>query len=79
MGPGWHLRPQAFAPQASVMAAGVRDDVTTSIPVSCEGVKTHVFMDDSIEFSGRRIASEGRGRSTLDFPLIRDAQSQDQP
>ena len=25
--PGWRLRPQAFAPQASVMAAGVRDDV----------------------------------------------------
>jgi hypothetical protein len=27
MGPGWHLRPRAFAPQASVMATGVRDDV----------------------------------------------------
>src|SRR5262252_1057306 len=25
--PGWRQRPQAFAPQASVMAAGVRDDV----------------------------------------------------
>ena len=52
MGPGWHLRPRAFAPQASVMASGVQDDVATSIPVSCDGVKTHVFMDDSIEFSG---------------------------
>src|SRR5713101_6590528 len=28
MGPGWHLRPRAFAPQASVMAASVRDDVS---------------------------------------------------
>ena len=25
-----------------------------SIPVSCDGVKTHVFMDDSIAFSGKR-------------------------
>jgi hypothetical protein len=28
MGPGWHLQPRAFAPQASVMASGVRDDVS---------------------------------------------------
>src|SRR4030095_9901569 len=28
MSPGWRLRPRAFAPQASVMAAGVRDDVS---------------------------------------------------
>src|SRR5262249_20262760 len=48
----WHLRPRAFAPQASVMTSSVQDDVATSIPVSCDGVKTHVFMDDSIEFSG---------------------------
>src|SRR4029453_12252448 len=27
IGPGWHLQPRAFAPQASVMASGVRDDV----------------------------------------------------
>ena len=27
MGPGWHQRPRTFAPQASVMATGVRDDV----------------------------------------------------
>src|SRR5215831_3177844 len=27
MGPGWRLRPRAFAPQTSVMAASVRDDV----------------------------------------------------
>jgi len=27
MAPGWRLRPWAFAPQASVMAAGVRDAV----------------------------------------------------
>src|SRR6516162_2029970 len=26
MGPGWRKRPRTFAPQASVMAAGVRDD-----------------------------------------------------
>src|SRR5215831_19350954 len=26
MGPGWRQRPRTFAPQASVMAAGVRDD-----------------------------------------------------
>ena len=52
MGPGWHLRPRAFAPQASVMASSEQDDVATIIPVSCDGVKTHVFMDDSIEFSG---------------------------
>jgi hypothetical protein len=30
------------------MTAGVRDDVAMSIPVSCDGVKMHVFMDDSI-------------------------------
>src|SRR3989441_12185954 len=28
MGPGWHLRPRAFTPQASVMASGERDDVS---------------------------------------------------
>ena len=39
-----HLRPRAFAPQASVMASSEQDDVATSIPVSCDGVKTHVFM-----------------------------------
>jgi hypothetical protein len=33
----------------------------------------------SIELSGERIASYGEGRSTLDFPLIHDTQSQDQP
>src|SRR5215470_2768631 len=32
MGPGWHLRPRAFAPQANVMTSGVQDDVATSIP-----------------------------------------------
>jgi hypothetical protein len=53
MDPGCHLRPQAFAPQASVMAAGVQDDVTTSIPVSCVGVKTHIFMDDLVVKSQR--------------------------
>jgi len=37
------------------MAAGVRDDVAMSIPVSCDGVKTHVFMDDSIAFSGKSV------------------------
>src|SRR5215813_15240334 len=119
MGPGWRQRPRTFAPQASVMAAGVRDAVgyeytcfmrggedarlherflrnknaalpvraqkspltlsglkkewvpdgasghelsrpkrvswlpaygmvwATSIPVSCVGVKTHDFMNDS--------------------------------
>ena len=30
------------------MTAGVQDDVATSIPVSCDGVKTHVFMDDLV-------------------------------
>src|SRR6267378_688764 len=47
-----HLRPRAFAPQASVMASSEQDDVATIIPVSCDGVKTHVIMDDSIECSG---------------------------
>jgi hypothetical protein len=28
IGPGWHLQPRAFAPQASVIAAGVRDNVS---------------------------------------------------
>jgi|SRR5437899_7065439 len=28
MGPGWRLRPRDFAPQASVMASGVQDDVS---------------------------------------------------
>jgi len=27
MGPRWRQRPRTFAPQASVMATGVRDDV----------------------------------------------------
>ena len=30
------------------MAAGIRVMSATSIPVSCDGVKTHVFMDDTI-------------------------------
>ena len=33
----------------------------------------------STGFSGRQIASDGEGISTLDFPLIHDAWSQDQP
>jgi len=32
----------------------------------------------SIGFSGRQIASDGEGSSTLDFPLIHDARLQDQ-
>src|SRR4030095_11916477 len=39
MDPAWHLRPRAFAPQASVMASGVREGVATSITVSFDGVK----------------------------------------
>src|ERR687885_1015418 len=31
------------------MTSGVQDDVATSISVSCDGVKTHVFMDDSTD------------------------------
>jgi hypothetical protein len=34
------------------MASSEQDDVATIIPVSCDGVKTHVFMDDSIELCG---------------------------
>src|SRR4029450_10760364 len=41
MGPRWRLRSRAFAPQASVMASGVRDDVSQIIPVSSGGVKTN--------------------------------------
>jgi FAD/FMN-containing dehydrogenase len=33
----------------------------------------------SIGFSGRQMASDGKGSSTLDFPLIHDARLQDQP
>ena len=33
----------------------------------------------SIGFSGRQMASDGEGSSTLDFLLIPDARSQDQP
>jgi hypothetical protein len=33
----------------------------------------------SIGFSGKRIVSYGKGRSTLDLPLIHEVQSQDQP
>src|SRR5262245_26527733 len=47
----------------------------TSIPVSCDGVKTHICMDDSIAFSGRRVTSYGGGRSTLDFSLLHGTQS----
>ena len=46
------------------MTAGVQDDVATSIPVSCDGVKTHVFMDDSIAFLRKyrfRLFSYGGG------------------
>src|SRR4029450_4925609 len=50
MAPAWPLRPRAFAPQASVMASGVREDVATSIPVSCDGVKANAFLDDSTGF-----------------------------
>jgi hypothetical protein len=54
-------------------------------PASTNRYKNHRFPADiishavwlyfphSIEFSGRRIASYGEGRSTLDFPLIHDA------
>jgi hypothetical protein len=28
MGPAWRLRPRAFTPPASIMASGVRDDVS---------------------------------------------------
>ena len=41
------------------MTAGVQDDMATRIPVSCDGVKTHVFMDDSTELRG------GRAKVTL--------------
>jgi transposase len=33
----------------------------------------------SIGFSGRQMTSDGEGSSILDFPLIHDARSQDQP
>jgi hypothetical protein len=36
-------------------------------------------ISHSIGFSGRQMASDGEGSSTLDFPLIHDAWSQDQP
>jgi hypothetical protein len=42
-------------------------------------VKRTPYYAHSIGFSGRQIASDGEGSSTLDFPLIHDAWSQDQP
>jgi hypothetical protein len=39
----------------------------TSIPVSCGGVKTHVFMDDLVV---DRWASDVEGSSFLDFPFF---------
>jgi len=54
------------------------------------GIPQHQHVDDqakraelifshSIGFSGRQMASDGEGSSTLDFPLIHDVRSQDQP
>jgi len=43
------------------MTSGVQDDVATSIPVSYDGVKTHVFMDDSwgmLSFSRWRLHTD---------------------
>src|SRR5215831_9104290 len=45
MGPGWRLRPRTVAPQASIMTPASGMLWATSIPVSCGGVKTHVFMN----------------------------------
>ncbi len=38
-----------------------------------------LIFPHSIGFSGRQMASDGEGSSTLDFLLIPDARSQDQP
>src|SRR4029450_1372757 len=44
----------------------------TSIPVSCGGVKTHVFMDDLVVDGSPHMV---RAAHPLDFPLIHDTQS----
>ena len=46
-----------------------------SIPVSCDGVKTHVFMDDSIEFlrkypGGVFSCDEGEGNAFVDDLVV---------
>jgi hypothetical protein len=47
-----------------------------SIPVSCVGVKTHVFMNDLVvDGCLRRM----RGSFPRDFPWIYDGWSSDQP
>src|SRR4029434_11242239 len=48
MGPRWHQRPRTFAPQASVVATGVREDVGYEYTCFIRGVKTHVFMNDLV-------------------------------
>ena len=47
MGPRWRLRPRAFAPQASVMASGVRDDVSHDYTCCMRRGEDNVFMDVS--------------------------------
>src|SRR5215467_4106247 len=76
--PEWPLRPRACAPKARVMATGVRDEVATSIPVSCDGVKMHVFMDDSTACRGQArrlphplaIRTHKRERNGMDSPTV---------
>jgi hypothetical protein len=45
MGPDEHLRPRAFAPQASVMAADVRDDVRHDYTGFMRPGEDNVFMN----------------------------------
>jgi hypothetical protein len=75
--------PGAVVLQAIEDKALSRGIIGKSAPILAEiaygKVRDNRNITHSIGFSGRWIASEGGGRSTLDFPLIRDAQSQDQP
>jgi len=56
------------------MASSEQDDVATIIPVSCDGVKTHVFMDDSTELCGEachRSSKAARGEDLeVEEPVV---------
>ncbi len=66
-GSRWHLRPRAFAPQASVMASGVRDDVSheyTCFMRRGEDARLHGRFIRSVQVHGPALVS-GSGRQQV--------------
>jgi hypothetical protein len=58
------------------MATGVRDDVGYEYTCFMRGGEDARLHE---RFSGGQLSSDVEGSSALDFPLIHDALSQDQP